>query len=187
MKKKIFLVILVFVLITISFSSSFSYIGTKIIMPETKETSFKTGNINILIEDDKLSNINLLPIYDRNYKSSAYNKQFEIVSNSSLNACTSVYLNISNVEGNIKSKYLKYRLESKDDSYEGDFSTVVSNENLLLANNLFIESNSKNTYNLYIWISYDENENQNDLLNTSFNAKVLVKSYDAQTKEGCTK
>ncbi len=187
MKKKIILVIFVFVLVAISFSGSFSYIGTKVVDGISTESNMKTGSLNIKINDNKLTGVDLVPIYDKNYETSAYKKDFEIESKSTLNACTNIYLNMTSMSESLKSKYLKYKLITNDKTYEGNFSNAVINENLLLANDIFIEQNTTTKYKLYIWISYDEEEDQSSLLGTSFSAKVVVKSYDSQTRDGCVR
>ncbi len=186
MKKTLILIIVVFVMIALTFGISISYVGTKVVMGESVNTKFKTGSMFVRVEDGTIENVNLVPIYDKNYKTSAYKKTFKLISGSkSLNACTSIYLNISEMSSSLKSNYFKYSLETDDKIYNGNFSRAMSGENLILANNVFIESGTTKEYTLYIWISYDDEEDQNELLGTSVSAKIGIKSYDSESSDKC--
>jgi hypothetical protein len=187
MKEKYLVIWSLFVILFIgTFTVSLSYFETKINRGELKQTSFKTGNMNIKIVDSQLENIVLTPIYDKDYYKSAYKKEFVIKSSEdSLNSCASLYLDISEISEELKSEYLKYKLVGEDGTFEGNFRYADDVENMLLGDYIFIEGNHSYNYNLYIWISYDDEEDQMEMLNTKFKARVVVKSYDSENKNLC--
>ena len=83
---------------------SLSYLGTKVNKSEVYPTNVKTGSLNLRIVDSKLEDVNLVPIYDKDYFKSAYKKNFMIVSKEdSLNSCANIYLEISNISDSLKS------------------------------------------------------------------------------------
>jgi len=165
---------------------SISYLGTKVSRGEIYPTNVKTGSLNVRIIDNKLEDVKLSPIYDKDYHTSAYKKDFILVSDdNSLNSCASLYLDISEISDNLKSEYFKYMLITEDGSFEGNFKNASTKEKMLLLNNIFIEKGSRKEYSLYMWISYDDNVNQTRLLNTKIKAKVVVKSYDEESIDMC--
>ncbi len=189
MKEKYLILYSLLVILFIgTFSVSLSYFGTKVNRENVSPTSFKTGKVDVKIIDNKLEDVVLPPIYDRDYSKSAYKKDFTIVSSEeSLNSCASIYLDISEISDSLKSEYLKYKLVSKDNIVEGNFKNANDIDNMVIAENIFLEKNTSNKYNLYIWISYDENVDQMDMLNTKLVARVGVKSYDSEDISLCVK
>lgn len=97
-------------------------------------------------------------------------------------ALYSLYLTDTTMTSNFKSSYLKWALYSGDTQVKtGDFSGVtLSNENngmftatdISLLDSVAINNSDTVSYRLYIWLSYDENVLQNDLLNGSLSTKV---------------
>lgn len=174
-----YMVILVLILILATFGVTYSYFQANIFYDDVNPVNVSTGNIKLNVSDVNIKVDNIIPIYDYQYEELAYNKEFVVSNvNGTLNGCASIYLNVSNFNENLKSKYLKYKLVSSDGmTYDGDFTKIGENK-LLLSDNIYLKSGEYNIYNLYIWISYDENENQMDLLNNSFNANISVVGFD---------
>ena len=114
----------------------------------------------------------------------SYNKDFEIISNSSLNSCSKLYLDIKEISPELKSKYFKYKLVGDGVEVEGNFENAEVGEMLIL-DNLFIEANSSKYLDLYIWLSYQEDVDQLDMLGTKIDASLLLKSYDARNNNSC--
>ena len=169
-----------------TFSVSLSYLGTKVNRNGVNNTSFKTGKMNLSIVDSKLENVTLAPIYDKDYSKSGYSKEFLIISEEdSLNSCANIYLDITEISDSLKSEYLKYKLVANNKTYEGNFKDANNVDNFLLADNIFIEKGTSNNYNLYIWISYDDNVDQMDMLNPNLVARVVLKSYDSEDINSC--
>ena len=56
---------------------------------------------------------------------------------------------------------------------------------MILIDNVFLKNNESKNYKLYIWISYQDEIDQIDMLGTSVSAKLSIESYDAQNKENC--
>ncbi len=167
---------------------SLSYLGTKVNRGVINSTSVKTGKVNLKVIDSKLENVVLKPIYDKDYNKSAYKKEFSVITEEdSLNSCASVFLDISEISESLKSEFLKYKLITKDKIYEGNFKHANDIDNYLLADSIFIEKGSKTDYDLFIWISYSDDVDQMDMLNTKLVAKVVVKSFDSEDINSCVK
>lgn len=179
-----YLVLLVLVLIVCVFSVSYSYFNANILKDNNYKTIVSTGNLELKISSEKIIADKLVPIYDENYKNEAYIKEFTIDSNSdSLNSCVEIYLEINDISNELRNEDFKFLLESDDENIIGNFDTL-SNK-LILSNNIFFESNKSKKYKLYLWISYDENKNQTDMLGTYINANIVVKGYDSKDNNAC--
>lgn len=178
-----YLVIIVLLFLATVISVSYSYFGPIILGEDDKETSVTTGKVDIKVDDDSISAKDIAPIYDNDYEMLAFHKSFSIISNpDSLNSCTKIYLNISNISDSLKSEYFKYKIITDDFENVGDFSNANNGEKLLIADNQFIESGTNVNYELYIWVSYEEDIDQMSMLGTSINANILIEGQD--TKEG---
>ena len=181
-----YLLIVVLLLIMAVCSVSVAYFGAKVLNDNINPTEVKTGNLDLHISDVKIYSDKIIPIYDKDYESRAYKKEF-VVSNAeeSLNSCTSIYLNIDNMSESLKNPYFKYKLLSNNiELSEGDFSNVESNK--ILLKNVYLKSGEYNIYTLYLWISYDENIDQLSMLNSSITANILVKGYDMKEESACS-
>ena len=185
--KSRYLVILILFLIVASIGVSFSYFGANIIRNGVKDTKVSTGSLELTIDEKEISTYDISPIYDEDYEMIAYKKDFEIISSSTLNACANLYLDIKEISDGLKSEYFKYELVSDDEIKEGNFLHAASGQELLLLDNIFIESKSVKNYSLYIWISYQEDVDQMNMLGTSINASLVVKGVDARDKVSCTR
>lgn len=185
--KSRYLFVLVLLLIVASIGVSFSYFGAHIIRNGESNTTVSTGKVELSIDEKEVSTYDISPIYDEDYEMIAYKKDFEIISSSTLNACANIYLNINEISDGLKSEYFKYKLVSNDEVKEGNFLHASSNQELLLADNVFIESESVKNYSLYIWISYQDDVDQMNMLGTSINASLVVKGVDARDKMSCTR
>lgn len=179
MKKYLTLIILILTLSVLSIS--FAYFGANIIKNGDNKTNINTGTLKLKISDDSVNIDDLLPVYDSNYRTS-YKKQFTITNEENLNACSKIYLKINNIDEELKSKYIKYVLIKNEEEVYGDFDST--NDKILLKSE-YIKSNVSNDYTLYIWISYDENENQVNMLGKSLEASIYVEGFDANETTSC--
>ena len=59
------------------------------------------------------------------------------------------------------------------------FLNANDNEKLLLNNNIYLESNSNKSFDLYIWVSYQEDVDQLDMLNGIIKSNLYVEGYDS--------
>ncbi len=177
MKEEKYLILLIMLLSLTVISVSFAYFGPNIIKENVVDTKVNSGNLKVNISDDKINADNIAPIYDKDVETLAFKKDFSIISNSTLNSCNKLYLDISNISEELKSEYLKFRIESEDKSYEGNFKNIIDNK-LVLLDNIFLNSNEVKNYKLYIWLSYQDDVNQIDMLGTSLSAKISIESYD---------
>lgn len=180
--KSIYLIILIFVLISGTITISLSYIGTKINKEGDFKTQVRTGSLDIELSDNRLENVTLIPIYDRNYYKSGYKKELTLTSfNSTLNSCTNIYLKINNYDEILKNPSFKFKITGDDVSSTGTFEDIDENGYLLLAKDIYMKSNSLKELELYIWLSYLEDVDQSNLLNTNIDANIYIKSFDSET------
>ena len=182
-----YLVILILLLIVVTFGVTFSYFGANIIKNGESDTTVTTGKVELSIDEKEVNTHDITPIYDEDYEMIAYKKDFEIISSSTLNACANIYLDIKEISDGLKSEYFKYKLVSDDEIKEGNFLHAKDGQEMLLLDNVFIESESVKNYSLYIWISYQDDVDQMSMLGTSINASLVIKGVDARDKITCTK
>lgn len=178
-KKNIILAIFIVILL-VAFGSSFAYFVMEITGTGTNPSEVTTGNLDISLTDSSVNISNLAPIQDTDYKKYAYKKEFELVNNGSLNGCSNIYLDISNISEQLKNSYFKYKVESGTENYTGNFSEIDNNR-LIIATNTKVEATKTKKYTLYMWVSYDKNNvNQNELLGTALTASLTVESKDCK-------
>ena len=182
-----YLIILILILLTITVSISYSYFGANIIHEGEYETKVSTGLIDIKINDKSVNASNVTPIYDEYYELLAYDKEFSLAStNDSLNSCTKIYLNINSISDSLKSKYLKYVIKSSNgEESSGTFENANNNEKMLILDNVFINSGEVVNFDLYIWISYQDNIDQTDMLNSEMVSNISIEGVDTKSKDTC--
>ncbi len=177
MKEEKYLILLIILISLTVISVSFAYFSPNIIRENITDTKVNSGKLKVDISDDKITADNIAPIYDKDVTNLAFKKDFSIISNSTLNSCNKLYLDISNISEELKSEYLKYMIVSDDKTYEGNFKNINDNK-LVLLDNIFLGSNEVKNYKLYIWLSYQDDINQIDMLGTSLTAKISIESFD---------
>ena len=107
-------------------------------------------------------------------------KNFTVISKSSLNSCVNLYINVSEISDSLKSEYFKYKLKYDGRLVEGNFENANNNEKMLLINNVFLESLSEKSFDLYIWVSYDENVDQTNMLKGQIKSNIYVEGFDSK-------
>ena len=180
------LAIIIAVLIVVTIGVSYSYFAADIIRDGVTNSKLNTGKLKLVIDDEGISASDIAPIYDEDYEMLALKKNFSINSSSSdLNSCASIYLNISDISGSLKSEYFKYKIVSNNIEKEGNFKNASSNKKMLLVDKVFIENDKSIDYDLYIWISYKDNVDQSNMLGTTMKANLVVEGVDIKTKDDC--
>ena len=181
-----YLAVIILFLFVITLSVSFSYFSANIINKDIKETKISTGKVGLEVDDVSIVASNIAPIYDEGYESLAIHKKFTIKSNNSnLNACTKVYLYINSITDSLKSEYFKYKLVYDDYEKDGNFLEAYNDSNLLLDENIFIESKESKTFDLYIWISYENGIDQTNMLGGSMKSNVYIEGIDIREESSC--
>lgn len=186
--KKEYILIIIAVLLACTSAVTLAYFSTKIIGSPSGESGVSTGTFEVNVSDDVVSVSDLGPIYDEYYEVQAYKKQFTVsnLESSTLNACTVLFLDISNISETLKSDYFKYKLVSNGEVVsENTFKNATSTEDFKISTPTFLTPNTSKTYTLYIWISYDDTNLQNDLLSTSLTAKIKALGEDVKLENDC--
>ena len=180
------LIIIIIALLAIGIGFSYSYFGSNVISNGVNETKVTTGKIDLEIDDYSINAEDIAPIYDEDYEMLGIHKNFVVSStNSSINACTKIYLNISNITDNLKSEYFKYKLVYDNHEKDGNFINANSNSKLLIDDNIFIESEKSKEFDLYIWISFQDNVDQNNLLGGSMKSNLYIEGLDVKEESIC--
>ena len=187
MKLNVKYLIIVSLIVIASLGVSYAYFSANMINSD-EETIVSTGKIDISIDDAKLEGKDIAPIYDEDYSMLATHKSFVIRSTSgNLNSCVKIYLNISNIDDELKSEYLKYKLVSKEYEKEGNFINAENGKKLLLMDKIFIESGKSISYDLYFWLSYQDNVDQSALLGKELISNLYIEGLDVRNRETCEK
>ena len=171
-------------LIAVIFAATYAYFRPQIV-GEGKDINVVSGKIKLAISEEVITATNLAPILDSTKDTKAAKNTFTIsrTEDSNLNACYSLNLVVKKIGSNLQNKYFKYELTyGNGETIEGDFSdysTRTPDENgevtiSLLTNQSITNTNESNTYTLRLWLSYDPDEDQTNLL------------YDPATKQGTT-
>ena len=176
-------------LVLIIFASSYAYFKTKIIN-NTNPFSVKVGKVDLLIDTNQITIENAAPILDEDKNEKAITKTFTIkrTTDSNLDICYNLYLVIDQITDNIKnSKYLKYELTDKKSGevISKNLSTAAYSEGkstILLKNQYLSDSDTTGVeYELKVWLSYDEVEDQTSLLGGSLTAHLYVSGMQGTT------
>ena len=180
MKKSIkYLIISILVLLAVTFTVSYAYFAPNFIN-NTKDTKVSTGNLNLSIDDESINAVEISPIYDNDYELLGIHKSFVVISDSTLNSCVNLYINVSEISEELKSEYFKYKLIYDDKEIDGNFKNANNNEKLLIDSNIFLEGNSEKNFDLYIWVSYQDDVDQLSMLNGQIKSNIYVEGFDSK-------
>ena len=180
-----YLIIIVAILISVSSFVTYSYFSANVESNNVNDVNVSSGKINVRIDDNSVNSIDVSPIYDADYEMLAYDKDFEVISDSSLNACSKISLHINEISDSLKSKYFKYRLVGEDIDVSGDFENAKEGEDIVLIDKLYLEKGTTKFLDLYIWISYQDGIDQSDMLSTKLNSNLVINAIDSKSEGFC--
>ena len=180
-----YLIVIILVLVTVTSLVTYSYFSAHVISNDVNDVNVSSGKLNIRIDDTSVNSSDISPIYDSDYELLAYNKDFEIISDGSLNACSKLSLHISDISETLKSEYLKYRLIGENVDISGNFKDAKAGDDLVLLNNLYLEKETTKYFDLYIWISYSDEVDQLDMLGTKIDSYLIIKGVDIKEESMC--
>jgi len=188
-------VILVCLLIVLAISLTYAYFTRSLnIVGEDPETIVETGKLDVDFQTSEyITNTNAVLINDEDAYLNA-DKTIFSVARSEFNTVEYVYYTLQlkniSISDNLKSSYLKWKLyETADITAEtealssGDFTSLDCEEDdegvetctmSLYDTKIPLAKNVTDDFTLIIWLSNDENKNQNDLLQGNFSAVVQV-------------
>ncbi len=182
-KKRILLssLIIVISVVIIGISLSYAYYlnTVEVIRPENQGTSITSGDLTMNFTTDRLINATSAGlINDSDVITEGDYTQFSVSLPSSADTASatySLYLTELTITDNLKSTYVKWALYNGDASMminSGNFSNATTGTVLSIQNAITINKGETDSYRLYIWLSNDPNNEQNDLLEGSLSAKV---------------
>ena len=180
-----YLIVIILVLVTVTSLVTYSYFSAHVISNDVNDVNVSSGKLNIRIDDTSVNSSDISPIYDVDYELLAYNKDFEIISDGSLNACSKLSLHISDISESLKSEYFKYRLVGENVDISGNFKDAKVGDDMTLLSNLYLEKGTTKYFDLYIWISYIDEVDQLDMLGTKIDAHLVIKGVDVREESMC--
>ena len=185
MKQIKYLVIAVILLLVAVIGVSYAYFSPNVIN-KPSDTVVSSGKVELSIDDESINAVEIAPIYDEDYEMLAIHKNFTVISESTLNSCVNVYLNVEEITDSLKSEYFKYKIVSEDNEYLGDFTRAESGEKMIILDNAFLESSTSKSYDLYIWVSYQDGVDQTDMLNGEIKSNIYIEGKDVKSREQCS-
>ena len=182
MIKKRYLIIMVALLLVGILSTTYAYFYVTVTGSASGSSVITTGTLSVAVSDGILDVTDLAPVYDSNYESS-YVKTFLITNTSTkLDGELSLFINVTAISNNLISRNLKYKLVSEDVEVDGNFENVTLNNNYLLVTDISLPKTQSKSFDLYIWLSYSNDENQIDMLGGSMSAKIYALLGDDPTE-----
>ena len=132
--------------------------------------------VDLTISDPSIIINDIVRTDESAYKSKGYSKIFAVTNNSStVNTCAKVYIEFSNISDTLKSRYLRWKIESSDGTYAaGDFTNASTTEKKLLLRAEEFPTSATKTYMLYIWFTDIEESKKVNINGASLNASVVI-------------
>lgn len=175
-------------LIIMGVSASYAYFINAVqeVNPENKGVVVRSGPFSINFETSQTITANSVGlINDSDIATKANFTAFDITLPSDSKVPTASYnlfLTDIKMSQNFKSTYLKWALYNGNTEVStGNFNDVTLSNlndglydatNISLVQDVDLAKGNTNSYKLYIWLSYDANNQQNNLLQGSLSAKV---------------
>lgn len=194
--KKKYLILMIITLIVSVGTLTYAYFEGTVLNDGVNKTTVTTGSINVNISDTSVVATDVKPLSTDSddsanqfaYEQASFVKKFTVSNDAdSLNVCIGLYLKINSVDSQLVSQYFRYKIVQDDTgtSIEGNFSDISTLDDKFLGSLYFFNSGESKSYTMYIWIEYDTNANQTDMLNKTMNATLYVKAVDCKLKENC--
>ena len=186
-KRKISILITsIVVVILLIVGVSYSYFSN---IKKSDSRTVNAGNLRITYSDENMNSVNLsniAPIRDTDIKAKANKLEFEVTNTGNNKAYVDIYLSDIVLARELASLEFKWALYSGEEKvYNGNFRNILNNKQLLM-NNTELNKNESKIYQLYIWIS--ENDlNQNSIMNKTFSAKILINGNQKKGNDLLTK
>lgn len=161
--------------------------------------NISSGKVELEISESKITANNLMPIKDTSKDTKAQKNDFTISrsSDSSLDACYSLYLVVDSIGDALKNKWLKYELSYTDkdgnaQTIEGNFENFSSltldkdgKANIgLLVNQELSDTNTSNSYTLRLWLSYSDTDDQSSILTGDATSRTFSAHIYASGESG---
>lgn len=174
-----YLIISILFLLVVTISVSYAYFAPNFIN-NIKDTKVSTGNLELVIDDESINEVEIAPIYDSDYELLGIHKNFTVISKSSLDSCFNLYINVDEISPSLKSEYFKYKLVYDDKTIDGNFLHANNNAKMLISNNIFLENNNEKSFDLYIWVSYQDDVDQIGMLSGKIKSNLYVEGFDSK-------
>ncbi len=204
----ILLSVSVFCLIVLVATATYAYF-TPIIEGDGTLIDLVAGKVTLEISDENVTLQKVEPILDTNKTSKNHTFTVGRTTDSNLNACYSLYLVVDELGSNFDkfvngssgdkfNKYLKYELDKDSQTVKtGTFADLVAETEvtdgeskykpILLAEQQEINGTAKNSYTIRVWLSYDENVDQSEVLKGEDNARIVKAHIKASGQNGLCK
>lgn len=179
-----YFVLILCVVFSISASLTYAYFDVTINKENVNDTDIITNEVSIDYDEANINIDYFAPIYDETYETASFQKSFSFTNTSDLGGCTTVTLDINNISSELMNSYLKYKLVRNDgEIFSGGFDEIQNNK--IVMDSFYIEANESKSYVIYIWLSYDENVNQINMLGKKLNSKIVVSVKPTRNSSSC--
>lgn len=169
-RSTIILSILIVGMIAIVFAATYSYFSGKI-NNKDGDVSVNSGEIKLSILNDTITATSLEPIYDTdiNTSSKIYNSNVTVSRDTSTigDICYDLKLVIDQIGTSLAnmSEDIKYQVYDGNLTIDGNLSST--SEKLLYSNQQLTANNSNKTYTIKVWLSYNDEIDQTEMLKSS--------------------
>lgn len=169
-KKILFL--LIFLLLIGGIIGTYAYFSSK---SDSTSQDVSTATLSLIFENDSpiINGENIIPIYDEEIFERATKKNFTIKNTGTADITAKIDLTNIEITEALKSADFKWALyEGENKITDGTFENINDNK-INITNNLIIKEGKSVTYDLYIWITY-EDKPQNFLQNGHLTTAISV-------------
>ena len=169
-KMSVVLTVLIIGMIAIVFTVTYSYFDGKI-NNDGGKLNLNSGEIGLTITKPEIIVSDLIPEYDTNIESSSnvYNKTFTITrdSGSTGDICYNLELAIDSLGTTLalSGQYIKYQVTSGNQTTSGNLLSLE--DKTLFQNQVLLSNETSKTYNVKVWLSYNDNTNQTQMLEST--------------------
>ncbi len=152
----------------------------------SKITQGTTANLVPTFTEGETIDSTFSPISDDMKETDAYEKTFTISnlesSGSNVGAEYDVFLDISSIDKVLSSEDLKWELLMEDTVINsGDFSDIVVGSTKLTSNKRILSLNETKNLTFRVWLTYDEDVNQNKYIGKELVGKLRIRSNETTT------
>ena len=172
-KVKTILIVVPILVIILGFSYAFFFTN---VFGNSKTLTYGTLSINYT-DGEKINFSNALPLKENQVDQFATKKEFSVTNTGNVDGYLEISLSSISIPTELKNENFRWTLYNDDTQIAtGNFSEVTDNK-LKLKNNLPLKKSTTSNFSIALWI-YDDESNQNTMLNKTFTAGITVSLLD---------
>ncbi len=172
-------IVLSFLLMVIGVT--YAYFGFFVEEKNVSSIQFQTGAVDLSLEGSTITFNNLAPIYTEYKDTQASVTTFSINNPSSkMDACYELSMNVTSIDSSLANETMIWEVTNTttDIVYSGTFDNTSTGGNIVMIDAGQIVSDTTHNFILRIWIAYDNNLEQLDMLGKSLNISLKSDAYN---------